>query len=191
MIHVCFRILRLPWQTQDLTLAWKLCSRAANCRCVQREGLLASGNRTWGLLHWKPDLFWKALVQGRAFCGEKVVRDAGGSYETYEQKEKSYPRFCRGGYWGDVIWLELHGKLIKGPRLVPNELPGALSFDGPNHVCCESRCKLLSEVWAKDVDIGWQRRSNLGKAINQTTVFECAHHESVLWWGGSSCFSPP
>lgn len=140
---------------------------------------------------WKPDLFWKALVQGRAFCGEKVVRDAGGSYETYEQKEKSYPRFCRGGYWGDVIWLELHGKLIKGPRLVPNELPGALSFDGPNHVCCESRCKLLSEVWAKDVDIGWQRRSNLGKAINQTTVFECAHHESVLWWGGSSCFSPP
>ena len=30
-----------------------------------------------------------------------------------------------------MIWLELHGKLITGPRVVPNELPGALSSDGP------------------------------------------------------------
>lgn len=57
----------------------------------------------------------------------KIVRHAGDSYERHKQKEKSYPCFCRG----DVIWLELHGKLITGPRLVPNELPEALSSDSP------------------------------------------------------------
>lgn len=36
-----------------------------------------------------------------------------------------------GGYRSNVIQLKLHGKLITGPRLVPNELPGALSSGGP------------------------------------------------------------
>lgn len=30
-----------------------------------------------------------------------------------------------------MICPELHGELIAGPRLVPNELPGALSSYGP------------------------------------------------------------
>lgn len=45
-IHVCSHILHLAWQKEHLILAWKLCSRPANCRCVQREGLLAGGDRT-------------------------------------------------------------------------------------------------------------------------------------------------
>lgn len=96
-IHICSDILHLTWQNQHLIPAWNLCSRATNCRCVQREGLLAGRDRTWGLLYQKPDLLWEALIQGRAFCEEKVVRDAGGSYERYGQKEKSYLCFCNRG----------------------------------------------------------------------------------------------
>lgn len=63
-----------------------------------------------------------------------------------------------------MIWLELHGKLITGPRLVPNELPGALSFDGPTMsavkagVSCFLRYGLKTLTLADKEDQTWEKQ---------------------------------
>lgn len=115
-IHVCAYILHLAWQKQHLILALKLCSRGANCRCVQRVPW-PMGPGPQVLSTKSLNLFWEALVQGSAFCEQKVAGDAGGSYERYHIL----------GSAGDTELMWFGWKLITEPRLVPNMLTEALS----------------------------------------------------------------
>lgn len=165
----------------DRILIWFLpgnCSRAAKSRCVRRPEVFSSES-----------LVWEALVQGRALCVEKFIKGAGSGCGGRDMsKRRNHILASVGGYIELMFQDETTWKVSTRPRLVPNELPGALSLD-------VQPCLVWKQVLAASWVMGQRcwccltKRKSLGIAKNLTTILEYCYPENVVWWTDRSWFS--